>query len=388
MNRGPFVFIFVLCVVFNTHILGQCLPTPGADECALAPLISTTGMFCGNTGNYTPDTPNWLNKNPVFGNYTVENSLYYKFVANSNTIQFKFCSTNCNNGFVGGSQFLIFSGVCGGPASKVFLIPQIYQGSGNCSTQLGSGYSQTLIAPYKGSGVNANKAKEVNGCLQIKVNGFTIGQTYYIMIDGFEGSVCDINLEFDSGIVLPVELVLFKGYSKQKESIINWTTASETNNDYFLLEASSDGKNFHTKGRYDGAGNSNHLINYSAIDKNPESLFTFYRLKQVDYDGTFTYSKLIRVNSASQMSIQIAPNPALDKTTLYFDSDTEDNFSITFNHVSGREAKMTVPVTKGVNEIPVNLADGLADGFYLVTVRNSTSEIVYTTKFIKGGYLK
>jgi len=74
-------------------------------------------------------------------------------------------------------------------------------------------------------------------------------------------------------------------------------TSSEINNDYFTVEKSADGINFNVMNYYRGAGNSDKVINYSGTDNKPFAIITYYRLKQTDFDGNFTYSNVVSVNT-------------------------------------------------------------------------------------------
>lgn len=96
-------------------------------------------------------------------------------------------------------------------------------------------------------------------------------------------------------LILPVELINFNATPKGKNVEINWTTASETNNDYFSVERSKDGIEFSNIDIVPGAGNSNKILNYKSIDNSPLSEYSYYRLKQVDFDGLFAYSKIVPV---------------------------------------------------------------------------------------------
>ncbi len=126
----------------------------------------------------------------------------------------------------------------------------------------------------------------------------------------------DLNLWIRAASVpLPVELSGFRaqlmdnGYVK-----INWTTISETNNDHFVLEKSRDGLNWETLEKIDGKGNSQLPSNYEVIDKYPFPANSYYRLKQTDFDGQFSYSKIEVVNKLyeGKEAISIYPNPAVD----------------------------------------------------------------------------
>jgi hypothetical protein len=139
-----------------------------------------------------------------------------------------------------------------------------------------------------------------NGCISITK---TIGASNIMFDTNPNGkvfkdstSICDAVKITKDGITyenLPIELALFKGTFRNSNILINWSTYTETNNEYFELLKSVDGKNFNVIYTIDGAGNSNTIKKYSYIDIMNES--SYYRLKQVDYDGKFTLSNLIYV---------------------------------------------------------------------------------------------
>ena len=119
---------------------------------------------------------------------------------------------------------------------------------------------------------------------------------------------------------LPIELINFESKSNESEIKISWTTASELNNDYFILERSVDGHSWRDIALIDGAGNSTSYIDYSYFDQTPESGINYYRLLQIDFDGQSSYSnvitaysKLVEVNSIPYF---IYPNPSLSRNVF------------------------------------------------------------------------
>ncbi|GAA4306531.1 YDG domain-containing protein [Nibribacter koreensis] len=121
---------------------------------------------------------------------------------------------------------------------------------------------------------------------------------------------------------LPVTLVSFTGkYSKATGVTLNWSTASEKDNDYFQVERSLDGKTFTTVGKVKGNGNSNMLLKYQFVDGQALNGTVYYRLRQVDFDGKFEYSKVIAVNgqggALAAGAMKAYPNPTFTgKVTL------------------------------------------------------------------------
>lgn len=101
-------------------------------------------------------------------------------------------------------------------------------------------------------------------------------------------------------ISLPVELTSFSGeYNpKDKTNDLKWSTASEINNDYFLIERRTEEGLFETVGRVEGNGSTQLQSTYAFKDDRIKSVFNYYRLKQVDFDGKFEYSDIITVKSS------------------------------------------------------------------------------------------
>ncbi len=127
---------------------------------------------------------------------------------------------------------------------------------------------------------------------------------YYIRIATYSnntgGPYFDVN---DQGLNtaddsnLPVTLVAFAASSADNAVRLSWTTASEINNHFFAIEKSVDGLFFNEIGKIDGAGTSNVLNNYSFLDNEVAGERVFYRLRQVDFDGTESYSSVITVDT-------------------------------------------------------------------------------------------
>lgn len=111
---------------------------------------------------------------------------------------------------------------------------------------------------------------------------------------------------------LPVELISFIAKAAGNSVNLYWTTASEWLNDYFTVERATNVGNFEQIDKIAGAGYSSSLINYSVTDKVNAPGIYYYRLKQTDYNGQFTYSNIVAVNinSAFNVDINLYPNPA------------------------------------------------------------------------------
>lgn len=115
---------------------------------------------------------------------------------------------------------------------------------------------------------------------------------------------------------LPIELLQFSGKYQNSHSLLYWSTATETYNDYFVVERSNDAYHFYSVGTVDGAGNSSVVLNYQLNDYESIDKVAYYRLKQVDFDGHYTYSKVIalrNMKSFGNQYLNLYPQPANDE---------------------------------------------------------------------------
>jgi hypothetical protein len=136
---------------------------------------------------------------------------------------------------------------------------------------------------------------------------------------------------------LVFELLNFSILQSDNSVELSWTTASETNNDYFIIEKSKDAEIFSEIVKINGAGNSDINLNYYFLDENPFTELSYYRLKQVDFNGTYSYSKTIAIKSSSSKNeIRIDPNPATTETIFYFKEEIKGETKIELLDAQGK----------------------------------------------------
>ena len=113
---------------------------------------------------------------------------------------------------------------------------------------------------------------------------------------------------------LPIELLYFDPWYSQKDNNakIEWVTASERNNDFFTIEKSLNGENWETVSILDGAGNSSKELFYQITDDMPYFGVSYYRLKQTDFDGSFTYSEVKSINNTNDDLVLVISNGDLN----------------------------------------------------------------------------
>ena len=108
---------------------------------------------------------------------------------------------------------------------------------------------------------------------------------------------------------LPITLLNFSAEKKDKSVLLTWSTVSEENNDYFSIERSADGEHFFEIARTHGSGNSSSLHLYSVVDNHPMIGINFYRLRQTDVDGRFTFFEPVKITYENQQDFFLSPNP-------------------------------------------------------------------------------
>lgn len=125
------------------------------------------------------------------------------------------------------------------------------------------------------------------------------------------------NLYTGSPLLLPVNLTSFEGKSTADGNLITWHTATETNNDHFVLQrAFGTTNNFEAIATIKGKGTTSLPSDYSFLDKDLKSGIYYYRLKQVDIDGSFQYSKIVSIDSKSVVKLSVYPNPVSSLATV------------------------------------------------------------------------
>ncbi len=184
--------------------------------------------------------------------------------------------------------------------------------------------------------------------------------------------------------LLPIELIRFEVESIEGSNIIEWSTSSEFNNDYFILERSIDGGYWEEINKTDGAGNSTSTLNYKFIDGKPLKGLNYYRLKQVDFDGHFEYSGIISTKSLFYEKFVIMPNPAKNTLNIYsitnkdIDAVVEIVSEMGVNVYSNDNATMS-----SAHNLVIDISK-YSDGVYFVNILIKNNPTQYVFKFIKN----
>jgi len=184
-----------------------------------------------------------------------------------------------------------------------------------------------------------------------------------------------------SNVILPLTLLNFNVSVEQGNTVLVWTTSNEVNTNTFLVEKSMDGSNFSILTSV-AARNTLEVNDYSVYDNSLLNGVIYYRLKMIDKDGKFVYSKIIKLSSdnKSQTLYKVFPNPVHNNLTIDFNGKSS-NEEASILSLTGKEL-MKVTLQDGILSKTICVAQ-LANGEYLLVVRGKQGELT-TLKFNKN----
>ncbi len=227
--------------------------------------------------------------------------------------------------------------------------------SGNAGTA--SNYRLLYRSGTSGNWTDAGTASSVSGDQIIFSNNSISNGDGYYTIGTFD---------YDNS-PLPIQLLSFDAVKQDSKVVLNWQTATESNNDFFTIERSTDGNDWEAIAQIDGAGNSNEIRNYQYVDQNPLQGISYYRLKQTDFDGVFSYSKvqIIKLEENKlNFSTKVVPNPAQDYILLKVENILIQD--IQFYSATGENVTLLVTISKvDENQYKIDLYS-LQKGVYVL----------------------
>lgn len=230
----------------------------------------------------------------------------------------------------------------------------------------------TLLQDWLGLSDTGMQATELSGFLGQKLDlvndNYDDGQNVYDF-------VVDPNC-YDAASTFPVGLLYFHAQVDSDHTVkLDWATGNEINNSHFEVERSVDAYVFESIAKVLGAGNSEQELYYDARDKQPLPGTSYYRLKQTDFDGTYTYHSIIQVNIEEtdpyQVRMEAFPNPATDKVAVTLSASQRMDGKISLFALNGQlMLETSFPIRAGVNQKELSLTH-LSPGIYVVEVSGS-----------------
>lgn len=175
-------------------------------------------------------------------------------------------------------------------------------------------------------------------------------------------------------VALPVEFASLSGTKAEEGIMIKWATANEKNNNYFTIERSNDVATWVALDNINGAGNSHHLAEYSYLDQNPSNGVNYYRVKQTDNNGNWSYSRIITVNNTnSAIETTVYPNPATGSSVnLKVISASQEPLEVeVFNTMGQKLESYSILAESGLANYTIALP-GSGNMFLVNVIQNNT----------------
>jgi hypothetical protein len=329
-------------------------PPAEVENCVGATTVCSDQAFSGNSGGSGSVVDlNSSNYGCLFGEN--QSSWYYFSPTASGVVELNITPANGTDDY----DFAIW-----GPMSTITCPP-----SGNpirCSWAAGGGTTGLKL-------LSGDASEGAGGDRFVNQLNVTAGEKYILIVDNYLESSQPFTLDWTlSGgatlgcTPLPIELLSFTAKNEGKHNLLKWTTATEINNNYFNVERSVDAKIFESFATVNGAGNSNTAMNYSINDTQPYNGLTYYRLKQTDYNGDYSYSNIISIENNLQgfELSNIHPNPTTDAINFDFYSPVSGELKVQIHDYTGRVVlENNFLITKGKTSLNAPMAE-LAKGIY------------------------
>lgn len=230
-------------------------------------------------------------------------------------------------------------------------------------------YSGTCAALVR---ISCQDAGGTDAAETINLTGLTAATTYYLRVYDWNPAGSEGRFSITAtGVALPVSLSDFRGHQEGSNNVLQWTTVTESNNAGFELQRSADGMNFSGLAMINTRaenGNSSTTINYSFVDQKPLAGDNFYRLKQVDRDGKYSYSEIVTMKSRSnEVEItSVFPNPAKTELSLVLTAPAAERVTVVVTDLTGKVVlQQATDLVRGANQVKLQVQQ-LAAGSYLV----------------------
>lgn len=187
----------------------------------------------------------------------------------------------------------------------------------------------------------------------------------------------------DCEVVLPIELLRFSGQPEGDQVRLLWETATEVNNDYMAVEHSTDGVSFREIGRVRGAGTTDVAQQYQFLDRSPQTGNNYYRLRQVDFDGTTTYHQVIVVELTERIRslpmLRLYPTAITDRVRIELGFEPGRDVSYRIYTITG-EIVQSGQINVGIRQLELPVGH-LAAGAYIFRLINGSER--YSSRFFR-----
>jgi hypothetical protein len=181
--------------------------------------------------------------------------------------------------------------------------------------------------------------------------------------------------------VLPIELLTFEARQQGQTALLTWRTASEKDNDYMAVERSADGRAWDELGRVAGAGTTAIPQDYRFVDERPLPGLNYYRLRQVDFDGSYEYHRTVALDFRAEGGAlwQISPSLARDLIQVHLAAPSPQEAQVAVVNLQG-QVLMRASLPAGATELPLDVSR-LPAGLYAVLIQRGGQQ--WAERFVK-----
>lgn len=349
----------------------------GGQNCANSMPVCSNSTVSGNSSGFgTQELPN---NNTIDGCLTTEHqsSWYVINISTDGTLDLSI-DPGANVDY----DFAIWSGSSCPPVAAPIRCS--YASAANTFAAFGS-YATGL----GNAQVDASEGTGGNGWVQPMT--VVSGEIYILLIDNFTANATPYNLVWNGNaglacVPLPVEFISFNGAMTENGVLLKWEVGAEINNSHFIVERRNSDGSFTEIGRQEGRGNANSYYMYTFTDARPANGDNYYRITQVDLNGTYTNTQVINVqyNPSGITWSNLYPNPVEEMLNLEIVSISKGELEIEVLDLTGRVQSTTTHETqKGSNTFSLS-SQSLAKGAYMVRLKKNGSYVNQSRVFVKN----
>lgn len=209
-------------------------------------------------------------------------------------------------------------------------------------------------------------------------------KTVSCILNNGTGNLVTVTKDININAPLPISLLSFNAAAKNNTVDVSWATTNEINNDYFVVYRSKDGVNFDEVGKVKasltGTGST-----YALTDVQPGAGVTYYKLKQVDKNGTFKFSGVIKVSIAvKELDVRVYPTFVTDGLNYVIDNPKATRLNVIISDMNGKRVRSSVEsFATGTTQRNINVSN-LSAGVYLLTVIDDNNTFKKSVTFKKN----
>lgn len=191
--------------------------------------------------------------------------------------------------------------------------------------------------------------------------------------------------EENSFATFPVEFTFFEALKENESTVLlKWETATETNNSHFLVQRSSNGLSFETIGQLAGAGTSSSKNYYRFTDQNPLPSTSYYRLKQIDFDESYDFSKVVAIELfEAEFHFNVSPTIINEYVNIHIQLEKPTPLTIKLIGANGHVYQTQKLYASQGKQIKNLEAGKITDGLYIVQIIDHSTGKLHHTKVIK-----